>query len=810
MKKLSQRTVALLTCTAMVVPMALTACSGGHKGTAEKVDADSEWYTLEEIDLGTQYNAEDYDYLYQQSLGIFNGQAAFSVSGSLKMPEDVDWETVDYYDYEVSKIDFYELDGTLANSIDVQAIVKDLDVSGDYKYVNGTTIKDDGIYIDLMTYSDMSMTSDNYTVILDQATGDLISCEPAAQGALDTSNLSNEGTTSVGDCSITKYWAWSEDSEASYVLAVRDSQGQETYIDMREEFPGVEFYDIPQFIKIDDDTVIFPVSTSDSAGYTFYELELSSLTVKESDTDYSWLEDEDLYNLQYFEGIGSVVVDTNGIQKVDFDNMELSEVFSFNSCNINRSDLSYLSLVEFTDDTVILAGTVYRDQGYYSMGNLNEAKMLVLTRADSNPNAGKTILKAATLGYVSYPVSEAICQFNETNEDYFVMIDDRYSLDNFYDNSDLGDDTDWDQVSLQAQEDMNNQLAIDLMNGDGPDILLDCIGYSQLNNDDYLLDLTDYLQDTSPYFESVIEAAKTDDKLYQLPLSVSVQGIITASSNVDDDQVGFTFDQYVDFVDEVCNGEDPITGGQLYFFTMCMNAMLEEYIQGNDVDFNKDSFINLANYVNDHVNEEIDEGDMYNDIVYYGAYSEDIPEASMTELASFGSFISTYGEQASDYRVLGVPTDDGRGPGFSVYNSAAISAETPSADGCWAFIEVLLSDEIQTAIGYNWSTPVRVESFETIANSEIDGYNYQIDQYSSFYTEAEMAEYGLPSVRLDETCIDVFEGYIDSCSRIVAEDPAVTSIVREEMPAFFEGQKDLDDVITILNDRVQTFVSERG
>ena len=278
---------------------------------------------------------------------------------------------------------------------------------------------------------------------------------------------------------------------------------------------------------------------------------------------------------------------------------------------------------------------------------------------------------------------------------------------------------------------------------------------------------------------------------------------------MDADQVGFTFDQYESFVDEVCNGEDPITGGQLSFFTMCMNAMLDEYIQGNDVDFNKDSFIELANYVNDHVNEEIPEDD-YNDIVYYGMGGFEIPEADMTELSSFGSFISTYAEQASDYRVLGVPTSDGRGPAFSVYNSAAISAETPSADGCWAFIETLLSDEIQIDIGYNWNCPVRVESFETVANSEIEGYNYQIDQYSSYYSDAELAEYGLPSVRLDETSIDVFESYIDSCSRIVAEDPAVTSIVREEMPAFFEGQKDLDDVITILNDRVQTFVSERG
>ena len=41
-------------------------------------------------------------------------------------------------------------------------------------------------------------------------------------------------------------------------------------------------------------------------------------------------------------------------------------------------------------------------------------------------------------------------------------------------------------------------------------------------------------------------------------------------------------------------------------------------------------------------------------------------------------------------------------------------------------------------------------------------------------------------------------------------DPAVASIVVEEMGAYFSGQKDIEDVISVMEDRVQTFLDERG
>ena len=49
-----------------------------------------------------------------------------------------------------------------------------------------------------------------------------------------------------------------------------------------------------------------------------------------------------------------------------------------------------------------------------------------------------------------------------------------------------------------------------------------------------------------------------------------------------------------------------------------------------------------------------------------------------------------------------------------------------------------------------------------------------------------------------------------SCSKMQTEDSAISSILIEEMPAYFLGQKDLNAVVKITQDRVQKVLDERG
>ena len=168
------------------------------------------------------------------------------------------------------------------------------------------------------------------------------------------------------------------------------------------------------------------------------------------------------------------------------------------------------------------------------------------------------------------------------------------------------------------------------------------------------------------------------------------------------------------------------------------------------------------------------------------------------------------GKHANDTTILGLPSVDGRGPMLSVSSSVAISAQTAEADACWAFVETLLSSEIQEYYAQSgMGCPICIEAYETSAQEFIDDYNASMAKYSNYLTEAEMAMFGFDATPVEASVIDSYESMINSCSAVSTTDAAITAIIREEMPAYFSGQKTLDEVISVMEDRVQTFLDER-
>ena len=223
-------------------------------------------------------------------------------------------------------------------------------------------------------------------------------------------------------------------------------------------------------------------------------------------------------------------------------------------------------------------------------------EIIILERADKNPNAGRIILSAGTVGsfYLEYSICEAVRVFNETNKKYYVQLENKLNILDYVDYSNADNNDAVNGIFYSGSSELSNQLATDMLSGDGPDIVLYAGDYRQIHSEEYLVDLNRYVKgnngiNEADYFSNVIDAAKVDDKLLFIPMDFSVKGILTDRSNVRDGQTGFTFDEYVKFVSEACNGGNPLSGTQLEVLTTLYSYADDSCINGKTVNFDNEA-----------------------------------------------------------------------------------------------------------------------------------------------------------------------------------------------------------------------------
>ena len=628
--------------------------------------------------------------------------------------------------------------------------------------------------------------------------------DPFTGELLDTraSNLKDFGdraeTYKVGDYVIEVVMNWDEyNGYGSCTLNVKSPDGKVESIALKEA--GVDIYSLTLLV-LSDTSAVIPVSTN--KGNRFYELDLTTnkLTTAKADK-YNWL-DPDVLGFPMSGTDGSVYFSSgNSVYSVDASKKEIKEVFNPGWCSLNQGLMSGVDykLVECSYDTLIFIGRTKPGSVYESQPS--DFQIIEFVKADKNPNAGKTVLELYT-DSLDANIGEAILMFNEKNDKYYIEISDRYDDVDF--SSDYGDlntlsDDEWDKYELDFRARMSNALVMDIMSGDGPDILVNTSNYSQLYNSDCLADLSPYVKkfDSDNYFTNIIEGAKTGDKLYQLPVSFAIYGVLTDAKEAGKSGVGFTLDEYNSFVKNALNGTDMIMEGQAAYFSKLFNSSREKFIVDGKADFSVPEFKELADYVKDNVPEKRPSWDDVTDEIYN--YVEIAP------FSGIGGFYHIIGGSVKDPTILGTPSLDGRGPMYTAQCSVAISAQAPNVDACGEFVKILLSDEIQSYIALNDMFVLNRIAYRRGAEAAFEYFNKGGSNSSMGF--GPMSYQGK---KFTDKEIDRVEKVVLSCTKIMTEDSAISMILIEEMPAYFLGQKDLDAVVKIAQNRAQKVLDERG
>ncbi|MBR4403954.1 MAG: extracellular solute-binding protein [Clostridiales bacterium] len=617
-------------------------------------------------------------------------------------------------------------------------------------------------------------------------------------------------------------------------LDITSPDGSANTIELKED--GTDYGYTYYFYPLSDTKAMVPIQVNGVVA--FFELDFTTMKLTKCDEEsMSWLDNNSC--TIFMQKNRAFYYSNIGIFETDYKNKSVNEIFDYSWCGVNRSLLTDHTWFIIDGDTITLLGET-SSNGVFSLSTQFEVYEVELKKADKNPHAGKQMLELYSAGgQTSDVVSDAILEFNETNGKYYIEVTDRYDEDRSYltgfykvdedlertqfnKHYNIQNEDDRAKIELSNSSELSDRLAVDIINGDGPDILMNVSQYGQLNNSDYLADLTPYIGNLDPdkYFTNVIDCAKVDAKLYQLPICYKLYGIQTNQDYVGATGTGFTTKEYEKFLrdENALNGKDIITVGQAYYFAKLFNAMSDKFIKNGKVDLSAPEFKILADYVRDNVPEK---GRKWNE------YSEDMIQttdpsqkvidvkwnshtARLTSCSGLKAYIELIPDVSMGTAFAGMPSADGRGPMIEPNVSVAVSSQALNVDACGEFVKLLMSETIQEKYAMDGKFVLSRDAFRKAGAAAVEYYNgdggYEFFGFDDvrFVPVAEDKRYMLSDKNIDDV-----EKIISSCSIMNNVDPAIDIILIEEMPPYFLGQKDLDSVVKIAQDRAQKVLDER-
>ena len=457
------------------------------------------------------------------------------------------------------------------------------------------------------------------------------------------------------------------------------------------------------------------------------------------------------------------------ITRYDPLNQEETVVFDFNSSYTDIHKLSFFDLYYCDEDELVMVRNGYYigpDQGEGTSGR----DIITLRRASSNPNAGKTILRAAIVGDLRPVESFAISEFNRTDPDYFIVIDPEFYVHTIY----------WDSAYnfesyAQAEAYILDELRITVEDGTGPDIVLNAGGFYVMENDDLFIDMNEMIDsddslERADFIDACFRAAETDGELYHIPLSATVNGWLLDPECIPADTIGFTFSEYRDFGEEY---------GYYPYYYQNKGELLdqlfscEDFIEDGTINIDTESFRDLV-----ALTDAIAAGE-HNSAHYLPVSMNDF----------WYLMIDSDYTSKTDWLITGGPSVDGHGPTLFPSMTAAITDCTSSEDGAWRFISFALGEEVQS---HSSDIPINIAAFYDLGERWLEYAN------RSYHDEHFSRDY-----------LDMILGWLERTDSCRITDENINMIINEEMPGFFDGQKSLDEVIDIISNRVNLLMEEK-
>ena len=502
-----------------------------------------------------------------------------------------------------------------------------------------------------------------------------------------------------------------------------------------------------------------------------------------------------------------LVQDGSRVYEYDIKSQTAEELFSWLDSDINGN---YVQNFWALEDGRILAVTMDWES--------DDEGITLLTRKKASEVPQKETIIVGTLYGDSSIQAEAV-RFNKSNDKYHISIREYLDFNNW---NGEGEDA-YRAYIADGISRINN----DITSGNCPDIMdLSGLNIKQLAAKGVFEDLNGYLEKSdklnrSDFMENILDAYTLGGTLVSIPYSFQLQTVVGKASEVGSG-MGWTIDELIAYADAHPDAQlfDSVSKDQIMMYLMMYNA--DSFVDWNTGEcyFDTDAFKNVLNFVNrfpDEVNWE--EGDLSTpnkiqrgEVLLYEANLYNFNEIQVCNEIFQG-----------DAAYIGYPTTDGSaGCMLSASQTYAILSKAKQKEGAWEFLESFLTREVDPERGNFFGFPTRKNMLKTMAEEAV-----KVEYYTDENGEIALDEDGEPIVMgggggfsySDGWSYDYripTQGEVDLTMSLMetarpvsySQGDEVLNIISEEAAAFYQGQKSVDEVASVIQSRVKIYVGE--
>ncbi|MBR6477038.1 MAG: extracellular solute-binding protein [Lachnospiraceae bacterium] len=498
-----------------------------------------------------------------------------------------------------------------------------------------------------------------------------------------------------------------------------------------------------------------------------------------------------------------LISDGSSAYEYSIEKEEATKILTWIDLDIDGNSLSCIFQSE---------GQLFAITNNYNDGN---AELSALSKVKTEDIVKREILTFGCI-YEDSSISRRIIDFNKSNEKYRIKMKTYMDVNNWSENS---------------YQDAITNFTNDILAGNCPDIIdLSNNDIANLAKKGVLADLMPYLEkstkiDKNDIFEKLLEVATFDGKLTYIPSGFSLHTLAGKTSIVGTKE-GWTLSDLLALAKQYPNAEILEYATRDSVLSMMMTLNKRAYVDTDNATCNFDcqEFKDLLTFAKqfpeeyDYENQKLTPFKLRdNELILMDAYIYDFTEVQSTD-AYFNGEPCTY---------IGYPTSDGgNGCALMPRDMYGISEKSNFKDAAWAFIESMIADEatdsymrfgfssLKSVYAQQKADALKVE-YVYDENGEImkdeNGNPIYEDNYGGGWTmigdDGETFDYNYKPVTQEE--VDLVEKLLAGATAVdESMDDELTKIITEEAASFFKGDKSVDEVVSIIQNRVNLYLKE--